>query len=113
MLFRSRAARRNGTVKSSSAGALSLAGVVVEFVEVTLTENITSITFPSAIDGFEFDLVFTNGAGPYTVSGWPANVLLAGGAFTMTATNGKRDRLAFRYHSDYAKWIEVGRTQNM
>jgi len=113
MNFAAKAIRQNGVVKSSTAGALSLAGVTVGYVEITLTENITSITMPSSIDGFEICLVFTNGVGPYTVAGWPATVSLAGGTFTVTATNGKRDTITFRYHSDFSKWLEIARTQNL
>ena len=82
-------------------------------VEVTLTENVTGITMPTAADGREFSVIFKNGAGPYTVAGWPASVLLAGGAFAVTATNGKIDVIRFRYNTDFAKWIEIGRSQNM
>lgn len=104
-----KAIRKNGVVRSSSAGVLSFAGVTTSYIEVSLTENVTSITMPSAIDGLEVNIVFTNGAGPFTVAGWPATVVLAGGVFNVSPVSGATDMLTLRYHSDLNKWVEVSR----
>lgn len=105
--------RSSGVAKASAAGALDLSAVATEYVEVSLTENITAITFPQAVDGNKCRIIFKQGAGPYTVAGWPGAVHLAGGAFAVTATNGKYDMIEFEFHSDFGIWIETRRSQNM
>lgn len=100
---------------ASSSGALDLSSVTTTTALVDLTENLTSITFPSSpLDGQKLVLRFRQAAGSsFTVAGWPASVLLAGGAFTMTATNSKQDVLSFAYTSTTSQWLEVSRSQNL
>lgn len=104
---------KDRTGKSSSAGALDLSAVTTPEVSVALTENITSITFPTAVGERELGILFVQGGGSYTIAGWPGTAKLAGGAFTMTATNGKADWLLFRYSGATSTWIERDRSQNM
>lgn len=102
------------TVVGSS---LNLSSTLVFNVIVqVLTSNITNIVMPvGANDGQVLDLRFQQAAsgGPYTVAGWPSNVKLAGGAYTMTATASKYDLLSFVYYDEENIWLERSRSQNM
>ena len=98
---------------TSTAGAITISSTK-GYNWITLTENITSITFPTAVDGKRITLrIKQAAAGGYTVAGWPASVLLAGGAYTATATASKTDVLQFQYEGATTKWVEVSRSQNM
>lgn len=99
------------TSTTSSSGAVTFSK---GFNYHVMTENITGITMPSSPDdGEEIAIQFKQSAGGgNTVAGWPATVLLAGGAFTLTATASKTDTLAFKYNSTLLKWIEKTRAQN-
>ena len=69
------------------------------FIEVAvLTADITNITISNPTEGQEWSVLFVqNGAGGWTVSGWPASVKLSGGAFVVTVTAGKGSLITFLY----------------
>jgi hypothetical protein len=98
---------------SSASGVLALTDTAAIFV-CTLTENITSVTPPTAVGGKAITLQFLQAAsgGPYTVtlgSSWTK----AGASYTMTGTAGKTDVLKFRYNVSLGTWLEEGRSQNL
>jgi hypothetical protein len=90
------------TARTSSSGAVTLG---YGMNRTSLTENITAITFPTAVDGAVVEWDIRQGASGYTVAGWPANVSLPGGTFTMSATNLRVDKLAWRYNGGFSKWV--------
>ena len=80
--------------------------------EITMTANITGITLSNPIPGVPLFLLFKqDGVGGRTVAGWPAGVLLSGGAFTPTAGAGKWARLCLIWA--IANWSECGRVLDM
>lgn len=107
--------REGRTAITATAGAIT---VVRGFNKHNLTANITSITFPTGtadnLDGQLVRIQFTqDGTGGRTVSGWPADVLLAGGSFTPTSTASKTSHIEFIYERGEAKWYEVSRSLNI
>lgn len=98
-----------------SAGSLDLSAVTSDMVySGLLSANITSITFPpNPYEGQKLAIRFKQGAAAYTVSGWPANVFLAGGAFTLSTAANKNDIIEFVYVTSGDDWFETRRSQNM
>lgn len=83
------------------------------FAVVTLTANMTSLTFsnPNSDTVYELHLV-QDATGSRTLAGSAANIKWAGGAApTLTTTPGKRDIFRFRY--DGTNYYEISRTMNL
>jgi len=113
--FQVAALREKRSVLTAAAGAITVAR---GFNKHNLTANITTITFPTGtatnLDGQLVRIQFTQDAtGGRTVAGWPATVLLAGGAFTPTATAYKTSHIEFIYERGEARWYEVARSLNI
>lgn len=114
--FRAQYGFRQGRhVLTNTAGAITIAK---GHNKLNLAANVTSITFPtgtgSTLDTQRLLIQFTqNGTGGFTVTGWPADVLLAGGSFTPTATAFKTSLIEFVYEQGEAKWYEVTRSLNI
>jgi hypothetical protein len=98
--------------KTSSGGVVTLDDTHDLFY-VDLTENVTSIVAPTSADGKQIRLAFKQHASSAFTVAPGASFKLAGGAYTMTATNSKIDILTFNYISAFTGWFEVSRTQNM
>lgn len=65
---------------------------------VTMTGNVTSITFSNPVTGGAYVLRVATGAGGFTATGWPGTVKWSGGtAPTITATASKVDLINFYY----------------
>lgn len=65
---------------------------------ITMTGNVTSITFSNPQTGGSYLLRVATGAGSFTATGWPGGVKWAGGtAPTITATASKVDLINFYY----------------
>jgi hypothetical protein len=97
-------------------GVIDLSAITCTRVIITaLDANVTSIVFPTApIDGQRLMLRFKqDGAGNRTVAGWPADVKLAGGAYTMTVTAAKTDVLEFEWSATASLWYEIRRSMNL
>jgi len=94
---------------------IDLSGIKSTFALIAaMTQNVTSILFPSdPIDGQRIELRIKQGTSAFTLTGFPANVRLAGGSFTVTAIVGKQDYLAFRYSAGSLQWVETSRSQNL
>lgn len=91
---------------SSSAGAITVDFTDGNYAEVTLTENITSITLTSLQAGGVYKIRFKQAAGSaYTITGWPSSVVW---------TNGDTDPVMNTTLSSYTMvTIEAGNTEHM
>jgi hypothetical protein len=101
------------TVTDSGATQTIQAPTVVGISDITLTENCT-LTFPTAIAGQSFTLVFRQGgSGSYTIT-WPASIVKwdSGIAPTLTTTVGGVDILGF-FCVDGTNWFGFISGQNM
>jgi hypothetical protein len=86
------------TVLSSTSGVTNIDFVSSNNFNLTLTENITSITVQNAVAGQSGSIFFTqpSSGGPYTVGGWNSAFKFSGGvAPTITAVNSKTDRVDY------------------
>lgn len=82
-----------------------------EYIQFTMTGNLTAVTVPIAPGGDELTLEFNqDGTGSHT---WakPSNVLVDGGTFTPTATASAKSILQLK--SNGTNWVEVGRSLNV
>lgn len=92
-----------------------------EIQTVDMTDSIPAagtLVFTSANPGNVMTVFFyqKTSTGTINAAAWPANVKLAGGAVTLTATNAKTDALTFRYFKDYLgadRWVEIARSLNL
>lgn len=85
-----------------------------DFQTITMTANITGWTFSAGLEGEVVTIAFIqDGTGSRTLAGTPSNVLLAGGALTLTTTASKRDQITFRYDATLTKWVEQARSLNL
>ena len=79
--------------------------------KMTLTGNVTSSTITNPQTGqFMTLLLCQDGTGSRTMT-WPANLKLAGGAFTLTTTLNKCDSITAVY--DGTNWYETARAANL
>lgn len=94
-------------ITSSSAGTLTLDWTKNRHYAVTLTENITSVTFVNPADAGADYCVRFDQTGAFTVTGWPGSVrFLRSVVPTVTAIAGSSDQFQFFYDgSDY--WAEI------
>jgi len=88
---------------SSSSGAVTFDWSADNKLKITLTENITAITFTPPAGPCNLVLEVVQGASPYTVAGWPAAVKWPGGtAPTISVGSGAVDIITFFYDgTDY------------
>lgn len=98
------------TAPASSSGAITFDYALGQAFDVTLTENITSITIsnpPASGNYGEIVIAFVqDGTGGWTVAGWPAAVKWPGGTaptITTTATTGSDD-ITLRTSDGGTKW---------
>lgn len=108
--------RRYATVEKvvTFSATPTFTGADGEHQQITMTANITSWAFTAGLAGEVVTIEFIQDAtGSRTLAGTPANVLLAGGALTLTTTASKRDAITFRYNTAAAKWVEIGRSLNL
>lgn len=96
------------TVLTISSGAIDLSSANPSATYTVLVgENITSITFPSSpIEGQQLKIRFKQN-GSFTVFGWPSDVNLEGGSYTLSSA-GRIDVLTFEYMA--SEWVEISRT---
>lgn len=74
---------------------------------VLVGEDITSITFPeNPVEGQQIKIRFKQN-GAFTVAGWPSDVNLEGGSYTLSSA-GRIDVLTFEYMA--VEWVEISRT---
>jgi hypothetical protein len=84
---------------SSSSGAVVFDWSADNKLKITLTENITDITFTPPSGPCNLMLEVVQGASPYTMAGWPANLKWVGGiAPTVSTGNGNIDLIMFYYN---------------
>lgn len=80
---------------------------------VELTGNVSTITIKNAYKGRKITIIFLqDSTGSRTVAGWGSDVMIAGNAFTATATASRYSSLTFVYDSK-SKWVEIARTQDV
>lgn len=79
--------------------------------KMTLTGNQTASTLANAHAGQPVSLLLCQDATGSRSMSWPANVKLAGGAFTLTVTASRCDSLTVLY--DGSNWYETSRAINM
>ena len=79
--------------------------------KMTLTDNVSSSTITNAQTGQFITLLLCQDAGGTNTMTWPANLKLAGGTFTLTATGSQCDSLTAVY--DGSNWYETGRAANL
>lgn len=84
---------------SSSSGTLALDFATGNITRVTLTENVTTVTFANAVAGDVLEVWITQDSTARTVAGWPAAVKWIGGgtAPTISTTSGAIDVITLRY----------------
>lgn len=104
----------NVNALSISAGAITINLALGNMFTLSLTQNITSISFtnvPAASKGQGISIEIKQDAtGGRTIAGWPASVKWSGGAYTPTSTANACDEVSFRtydqgtnYRGTYAK----------
>ena len=101
------------TTLTSSSGALAIDFNASNNFYIELSENVTGVTASNPAVGQSGSIFIKQPAsgGPYTVGGWNAAFLFSGGtAPTITATNGKCDRVDYVIRS--ATEIQVVWTGN-
>ena len=101
------------TTLTSSSGALAIDFNASNNFYIELSENVTGVTSTNPAVGQSGSIFIKQPAsgGPYTVGGWNAAFLFSGGtAPTITATNGKCDRVDYVIRS--ATEIQVVWTGN-
>ena len=80
---------------------------------VLLNGNITGVTIKHPFLGRRITLIFLqDGTGSRTVAGFGADVMLAGNAFSVTATADRYTTLTLEYDSN-DKWVEVSRVSDI
>lgn len=98
------------SVLTTSAGVVNIDCALGTYYTLTLTANVTSITFsnlPAAGHGTSKIIWITQGAGPYTVA-WPASFKWKGGvAGTVSVVNGQRDTLGLTSLNSGTAWDAV------
>lgn len=102
----------NARVTPTFAAAQTVTFTAGALAILTLTNNLTSLTFAGGTtDGvYELHLV-QDATGSRTLSAPAAAIKWAGGAPTLTATASKRDIFRFRY--DGTNWWEISRSMNV
>ena len=109
--------KNNYSVITANTSTVSFAAVTAPEALVNLVSgtNVTTVTMPAVVDGLYLTLTFQQPAAgsTVTVSGWPASVHFAGGAFTLTATLGKVDQVVLEYVASLSMWVERSRSLNM
>lgn len=98
----------------AAAASITINAALGESARVTLGATaITGITVSAGQPGEIMTIeIVQDATGSRAISGWPATVKFAGGAYTVTATANKRDTLTFRYDSVDSNWYEMSRAMN-
>lgn len=79
---------------------------------ITLTDNITGIVLKNAYEGRKITILFKqDGTGGRTITGWPANVKLAGAA--AIGGDGANEYSTISLVYDGTNWIETARTSDV
>jgi hypothetical protein len=89
------------------AGTMTVDFATGNVQEITLTANLTSLSFSNMKSGAEYVLVFIQDGTGSRLLTLPAAMKPAGGTFTLTTTAGKRD--VFRCYSDGTNLYECGK----
>ena len=93
---------------SISAGAVTINLALGNMFTLTLSSNVTSISFtnvPAAGKGQAIAIEIKQDAtGGRTIAGWPASVTWSGGAYTPTATANAIDEVTFRTYDQGTKY---------
>lgn len=99
------------TTVTSTAGAVTLDLALSNFFELTLTENVTSITPSNGVDGNVYRLRIKQAGGLYSVtlgSSFRFNTVITG--YSANQTSGAFDYIAFSYNADGTKYDIVSIT---
>jgi hypothetical protein len=99
----------------AAAASINLAATSGETIRVTLSATaVTTITSTAGNSGQVMRVeIIQDATGSRTFGGFNSSFLIAGGAFTVTATANKRDVLTFLWDNTNSKWVEMARSQNL
>jgi len=85
-----------------------------ELFYIELDDNITTVTLKHPSRARTMTIIFKqDGVGAHTVTGFGADVMLAGDAFSVTADASRYTTLTLAYEDENSKWVEIGRTSDV